>query len=99
MESHYYFTKTELATLQAKYKELRSLLSAERLIEASKPRKDIAMSPQFGYHHDRVPIVGVTKHRGRYWARIKVCVAQTEQHGLSVWATMITLIMRGGHIA
>jgi len=72
----HYFTQAELSTLKMKYKELRALLSAERLVEASRPRKDLAVSPKFGYHHDGVPIVGVTRYRGKYWARIKVTVAQ-----------------------
>jgi len=76
MDAHYYFTATELATLKNKYKELRELLSAERLIEATRPRKDLATAPQFGYHHDNTPIVGVTKTRGKYWARIRVAVCQ-----------------------
>jgi len=73
---HYYFTESELKTLRAKYKSLRALLSAERLVEASRPRADLAQSPQHGYFHDGYPIVGVTKRGKRYWARIRVAVAQ-----------------------
>ena len=76
MESHYYFTETELATLKAKYKALRALLSAERLTEATRPRADLAKAPQHGYFHDGYPIVGVTKRGKRFWARIRVSVAQ-----------------------
>jgi len=80
MNSHYYFSQTELATLKAKYKRLRDLLSAERLVEATRPRRDLATSPKFGYHKDGTPIVGVTQlKRGDkhvYWARIRVSVAQ-----------------------
>jgi len=73
---HYFFTHTELSTLRAKYKELRELLSAERFVESSKPRADLAKSPKYGYFHDGYPIVGVTKRGRRYWARIRVSVAQ-----------------------
>ncbi len=74
--SHYYFAETELRTLRAKYKQLRGLLSAERLVEATTPRRDLAVDPQHGYFHDGYPIVGVTRRGRRYWARIRVSVAQ-----------------------
>ena len=75
-----YFTDSELSTLRAKYRNLRDMLSAERLTEASTPRADIAAAPTYGYHSDGVPIVGASfdkrAKKRPFLARIRVTVAQ-----------------------